>query len=181
MAAIMHTSLTCAACGTQFPIDRLQPFEPTDAVVEKLFFSKNVRTALSVGQARGVALLAAAQANLTIHEYTPLQIKQAVAGHGKAAKEQVARLAADLIEWSQRNRARLTTMIRDEVRDQLRQMGVASQDEVDALRKRVRDLERASRARTAKASSAKRASSKSSTAKSGTAKPATKRASAPKA
>ena len=98
-----------------------------------------------------------------------------------AAKEQVARLAADLIEWSQRNRARLTTMIRDEVRDQLRQMGVASQDEVDALRKRVRDLERASRARTAKASSAKRASSKSSTAKSGTAKPAAKRAGAPKA
>jgi len=101
-----------------------------------------------------------------------------------AAKEQVARLAADLIEWSQRNRARLTTMIRDEVRDQLRQMGVASQEELDALRKRVRELERASRARTAKASSAKRGSSKAGTAsaKRSAAKPTTaKRASAPKA
>ena len=63
-----------------------------------------------------------------------------------AAKEQVARLAADLLEWSQRNRARLTTMVRNEVRDQLRQMGVASQEELDALRKRVRDLERSQRA-----------------------------------
>ena len=102
-----------------------------------------------------------------------------------AAKEQVAKLAADLIDWSQRNRARLTTMIRDEVRDQLRQMGVASQEEVDALRKRVRDLERASRARSAKASSAKRASSKAGGAKSATAKTSAKstakRASAPKA
>jgi polyhydroxyalkanoate synthesis regulator phasin len=76
-----------------------------------------------------------------------------------AAKEQVARLAADLLEWSQRNRARLTTMVRDEVRDQLRQMGVASQEELDALRKRVRDLERAQRARTVKAST-KKATSK---------------------
>ena len=81
-----------------------------------------------------------------------------------AAKEQVARLAADLLEWSQRNRARLTTMVRDEVRDQLRQMGVASQEELDALRKRVRDLERSQRARTVKAST-KKATSKAATAK----------------
>jgi polyhydroxyalkanoate synthesis regulator phasin len=81
-----------------------------------------------------------------------------------AAKEQVARLAADLLEWSQRNRARLTTMVRDEVRDQLRQMGVASQEELDALRKRVRDLERSQRARTVKAST-KKATSKAAAAK----------------
>jgi polyhydroxyalkanoate synthesis regulator phasin len=81
-----------------------------------------------------------------------------------AAKEQVARLAADLLEWSQRNRARLTTMVRDEVRDQLRQMGVASQEELDALRKRVRDLERSQRARTVKAST-KKAASKAAAAK----------------
>jgi polyhydroxyalkanoate synthesis regulator phasin len=103
----------------------------------------------------------------------------------EAAKEQVAKLAADLLDWSQRNRGRLTQMIRDEVRDQLRQMGVASQEELDALRKRVRDLERASRARTAKASSAKRASSKASAAKSPakttSAKTTAKRASAPEA
>ncbi len=64
-------------------------YQPTDAVVEKLFFSKNVRTALSVGQARGVALLAAAQSSVAIHEYTPLQVKQAVVGYGRADKNQI--------------------------------------------------------------------------------------------
>jgi len=63
-----------------------------------------------------------------------------------AAKDQVSKSAADLMEWSQRNRARLVDLIRGEVRDQLRQMGVATEDEVNALRKRVRELERASRA-----------------------------------
>ncbi len=71
---------------------------PTDAVVEKLFFSKNVRTALSVGQARGVALLAAAQAGLTIHEYTPLQIKQAVVGYGRAEKQQIQQMVKMLLQ-----------------------------------------------------------------------------------
>lgn len=63
-----------------------------------------------------------------------------------AAKDQVSKTAADLMEWSQRNRTRLVDLIRGEVRDQLRQMGVATEDEVNALRKRVRELERASRA-----------------------------------
>ncbi len=71
---------------------------PTDAAVEKLFFSKNVRTALSVGQARGVALLAAAQAGLTIHEYTPLQIKQAVVGYGRAEKQQIQQMVKMLLQ-----------------------------------------------------------------------------------
>lgn len=71
---------------------------PTDAVIEKLFFSKNVRTALSVGQARGVALLAAAQAGLTIHEYTPLQIKQAVVGYGRAEKQQIQQMVKMLLQ-----------------------------------------------------------------------------------
>lgn len=72
--------------------------QPTDAVVEKLFFSKNVRTALSVGQARGVALLAAAQAGLTIHEYTPLEIKQAVVGYGRAEKTQIQQMVKLLLQ-----------------------------------------------------------------------------------
>ena len=72
--------------------------QPTDAVVEKLFFSKNARTALSVGQARGVALLAAAQANLAIHEYTPLQIKQAVVGYGRAEKTQIPQMVKMLLQ-----------------------------------------------------------------------------------
>jgi crossover junction endodeoxyribonuclease RuvC len=71
---------------------------PTDAVVEKLFFSKNVRTALSVGQARGVALLAAAQHKLTIHEYTPLEIKQAVVGYGRAEKMQIQQMVKVILQ-----------------------------------------------------------------------------------
>ena len=76
----------------------IQKYQPTDAVVEKLFFSKNVRTALSVGQARGVALLAAAQANLAIHEYTPLEVKQAVVGYGRADKNQVQQMVRMLLQ-----------------------------------------------------------------------------------
>jgi crossover junction endodeoxyribonuclease RuvC len=71
--------------------------QPTAAAVEELFFSKNVRTALSVGQARGVALLAAANARLPIHEYTPLQVKQAIAGYGRATKDQVQQMVKMLL------------------------------------------------------------------------------------
>jgi crossover junction endodeoxyribonuclease RuvC len=71
--------------------------QPTAAAVEELFFSKNVRTALSVGQARGVALLAAANAGLPIHEYTPLQVKQAIAGYGRATKDQVQQMVKMLL------------------------------------------------------------------------------------
>ena len=70
---------------------------PTDAAVEKLFFSKNVRTALSVGQARGVALLVAEQAHLTMHEYTPTEIKQAVVGYGRADKNQIQQMVKLLL------------------------------------------------------------------------------------
>jgi crossover junction endodeoxyribonuclease RuvC len=67
-------------------IDRSRP---TEAAVEQLFFARNVQSALAVGQARGVALLAAARHGLPVSEYTPLQVKQAVAGYGRATKEQV--------------------------------------------------------------------------------------------
>ena len=72
--------------------------QPTAAAVEKLFFAKNVRTALSVGQARGVALLAMANAGLPVHEYTPLEVKQAVAGYGRASKEQVQQMVKVLLD-----------------------------------------------------------------------------------
>jgi len=71
--------------------------QPTVVAVEELFFSKNVRTALSVGQARGVALLAAAKAGLPIHEYTPLQVKQAIVGYGRATKDQVQQMVRMLL------------------------------------------------------------------------------------
>lgn len=57
--------------------------------VEKLFFAQNVTTAMTVAQARGVVLLCGKQANLDIAEYTPLQIKQAITGYGKADKKQM--------------------------------------------------------------------------------------------
>jgi crossover junction endodeoxyribonuclease RuvC len=62
---------------------------PAAVAVEALFFNTNVRTAFAVGQARGVCLLAAAQAHLPVYEYTPLQVKQAVVGYGRAEKQQI--------------------------------------------------------------------------------------------
>jgi len=67
----------------------LREHRPDAAAIEELFFGKNVNTAISVGQARGVALLALAQANVPIQEYKPLAIKQAVAGYGGADKKQM--------------------------------------------------------------------------------------------
>jgi crossover junction endodeoxyribonuclease RuvC len=67
----------------------LREHRPEAAAVEELFFGKNVNTAIGVGQARGVALLALAQAGIPIHEYKPTQVKQAVAGYGGADKQQM--------------------------------------------------------------------------------------------
>jgi crossover junction endodeoxyribonuclease RuvC len=67
----------------------LREHRPDAAAIEELFFGKNVNTAISVGQARGVALLALAQANVPIQEYKPLAVKQAVAGYGGADKKQM--------------------------------------------------------------------------------------------
>jgi crossover junction endodeoxyribonuclease RuvC len=70
---------------------------PQGCAVEKLFFQKNVRTAISVGQARGVILLALAESNLIIGEYTPNEIKQAVTGYGSADKRQVQEMVRVLL------------------------------------------------------------------------------------
>jgi crossover junction endodeoxyribonuclease RuvC len=67
-------------------IDR---FQPDTVAVEELFFNTNARTAIAVGQARGTILLAAANRDLIVKEYTPLQVKQAVVGYGRADKAQV--------------------------------------------------------------------------------------------
>lgn len=64
-------------------------YEPQEASVEELFFNKNTKTALMVGQARGVIILACANMDLQIFEYTPLQIKQALVGYGRAEKKQI--------------------------------------------------------------------------------------------
>lgn len=64
-------------------------YRPEHLAVEELFFNKNVRTALAVGHARGITLLAGANAAIPIYEYTPLQVKQAVVGYGRAEKQQI--------------------------------------------------------------------------------------------
>jgi crossover junction endodeoxyribonuclease RuvC len=71
--------------------------QPQQAAVEELFFSRNVRTALSVGHARGVALLALVDAGLAIYEYKPLEIKQAITGYGGADKQQVQEMVRLLL------------------------------------------------------------------------------------
>ena len=73
-------------------------YHPTEAAMEELFFAKNARTAMTVGQARGVAMLALANAGLSISEYTPLQVKQAVTGYGSAKKEQVGEMVRILLQ-----------------------------------------------------------------------------------
>jgi crossover junction endodeoxyribonuclease RuvC len=70
---------------------------PDTGAVEKLFFQKNVTTAMSVGQGRGVAMLALADCGLEVGEYTPLQVKQAVAGYGGADKRQMQEMVRTLL------------------------------------------------------------------------------------
>ncbi len=74
--------------------------QPEASAVEQLFFSKNARTAMSVGHARGVTLLALANAGLPISEYTPMQIKQAVTGYGGAGKKQIQEMVRMLLHLS---------------------------------------------------------------------------------
>jgi crossover junction endodeoxyribonuclease RuvC len=74
---------------------------PDSGAVEKLFFQRNVRTALSVGQARGVVLLALAESGLDVAEYTPMEIKQAVAGYGGADKAQVQQMVRALLNLNE--------------------------------------------------------------------------------
>lgn len=75
----------------------IEQYRPDVMAVEQLFFNKNVRTALTVGQARGVILLAGAEAGLDIMEYTPLQVKMAVVGYGRAEKKQVQEMVRILL------------------------------------------------------------------------------------
>ena len=71
--------------------------QPASAAVEQVFFSRNARTALAVGHARGVVLLALAQAGLPISEYTPLEVKQAITGYGRASKPQIQEMVRVLL------------------------------------------------------------------------------------
>ena len=75
----------------------IKEFKPDVMGIEQLFFNRNVDTAIPVGQARGVIMLAAAKNNLPIIERTPLQVKQSVTGYGKADKEQVIYMVTKIL------------------------------------------------------------------------------------
>ncbi|HHV27776.1 crossover junction endodeoxyribonuclease RuvC [Anaerosalibacter bizertensis] len=75
----------------------IDKYNPTDLAIEELFFNKNVKTAIKVGQARGVEILAAVHKGLNIYEYTPLQVKQGVVGYGRAEKRQVQEMVKMLL------------------------------------------------------------------------------------
>ncbi|HIQ71655.1 MAG TPA: crossover junction endodeoxyribonuclease RuvC [Candidatus Onthenecus intestinigallinarum] len=75
----------------------IETYRPDDIAFEELFFSKNVTTGMAVSAARGVALVAAAEKTDNLYEYTPMQIKQAVVGYGKAEKQQVQQMVRMLL------------------------------------------------------------------------------------
>jgi crossover junction endodeoxyribonuclease RuvC len=80
--------------------DLLHEHRPAAVAIEELYFGVNVRTAFAVGQARGVALLAAGQQGIPARSYTPQQVKGAVCGNGRATKDQVARMVTRLLGLS---------------------------------------------------------------------------------
>lgn len=75
----------------------LDTYKPDVVSIEELFFNKNTKTALMVGQARGVAILACANSGVPIYEYTPLQIKQGLVGYGRAEKCQIQQMVKTLL------------------------------------------------------------------------------------
>ena len=81
--------------------DLLNIYRPDDVAFEELFFARNVTTALMVGAARGAAIIAAAEYTASLYEYTPMQIKQAVTGYGKADKKQVQQMVKLLLKMDE--------------------------------------------------------------------------------
>jgi crossover junction endodeoxyribonuclease RuvC len=75
----------------------IRQYKPAEAVVEKIFFSKSARSALSLGHARGVALVVAAAEGLPVHEYTAVEVKKAVTGYGRAEKRQVQEMLRSIL------------------------------------------------------------------------------------
>ncbi len=79
----------------------LETYQPEAAAIEEIFFGRNITTAISVGQARGVLMLTLAQANLSIAEYSPPKIKEAVTGYGRADKQQMQLMVRNLLDLSE--------------------------------------------------------------------------------
>jgi len=79
----------------------VEAFSPQEVAVEDIFFSRNAKTALSVGHARGVILLAASHCGASVFSYTPLEVKQAVAGYGRADKGQVQHMVKTILHLAE--------------------------------------------------------------------------------
>ena len=94
--ADLHFAVRLEAIHSQC-VRLIESHHPDAVVIEKIFFSQNVTTGISVAQARGVIALAAAQAGLPISEYSPLEVKNAVVGYGKATKRQVQEMVRILL------------------------------------------------------------------------------------
>jgi len=78
--------------------DLISKYHPEILAIEKLFFTKNAKTAMAVSEARGVIINSADSLNLNIREFTPLEVKIAVAGYGRAEKEQVKKMACRILK-----------------------------------------------------------------------------------
>ncbi len=75
----------------------IEKFKPDQVAIEELFFNNNAKTAIAVGQARGVLILAAENKKIPVYEYTPLQVKQGVVGYGRADKKQVQQMVKAML------------------------------------------------------------------------------------
>jgi len=95
---IMADRLKCIYNGL---MEIIHEYEPEAASIEELFFNTNSKTALLTSQARGVAVLACANSGIPVYEYTPLQIKQALVGYGRAEKKQVQMMVKTILNLNE--------------------------------------------------------------------------------
>ncbi|MBO7209088.1 MAG: crossover junction endodeoxyribonuclease RuvC [Clostridia bacterium] len=79
----------------------IDKYKPDQVAIEELFFNNNAKTAIAVGQARGVLILAAQNKNIPVYEYTPLQVKQGVVGYGRAEKNQVQQMVKSILKLNE--------------------------------------------------------------------------------
>ena len=97
-----HTPFTQRLCDIDTDIQKVfRRYEPDCMAIEKLYFTSNQKTAIDVAQARGILILAAAKKKIPVYEYTPLQVKMAVVGYGKAEKKQVMEMTRNILKLNQ--------------------------------------------------------------------------------
>ena len=94
-------------------VDIIREYSPHEVVVEKVFFAKSAKAALSLGQARGIALLSAASCGLHVYEYSALEVKKAITGYGRAEKRQVQEMVMRILFPRSRHRAQTPILTED--------------------------------------------------------------------